>query len=73
VPEDRQSIDEQRADRFFLTDVCGTETYDAIQKELLAKHERDSFGELPEDFFVELSARLSDLFNRCARMCESQE
>jgi hypothetical protein len=65
------SIDAQRADRFFLTDVCGTETYEAIQEELLAKHQRDSSGELPAEFFAELSARLKDLFNRCARMCDA--
>jgi hypothetical protein len=67
------SMDEQLADRFFLTDVCGTETYAAIQKELLAKHEHGSSGDLPEDFFAELSARLCDLFKRCAKMCEAQE
>jgi hypothetical protein len=67
------SMEEQLADRFFLTDVCGTETYAAIQKELLAKHERDPSGELPEDFFAELSACLCDLFDRCARMCEALE
>jgi hypothetical protein len=51
--------------------VCGTETYKAIQEELFGKHERDSFGELPETYFAELSGKLKDLFNRCAAMCGS--
>ena len=67
------TFDEQRADRFFLTDVCDTEAYQEINEELLAKHQRDSSGELPTEFFAELSARLRDLLDRCARMCDAQE
>jgi hypothetical protein len=69
--EDTRLIEERRADRFFLTDVCTTETYKAIQEELSAKHERNSFGELPETYFAELSGKLKDLFERCAAMCGS--
>ncbi len=71
MQEDTRSIDEQRADRFFLTDVCTTETYKTIQEELSAKYERDSFGELPKTYFDELCGKLKDLFNRCAAMCGS--
>ena len=65
------SIDEQRADFFFLTDVCSTETYTAIQAELMAKHERDFSGEFSERYFAELSDELRDLFDYCSSMCRN--
>jgi hypothetical protein len=71
MPEDTSSTAEQRANRLFLTEICATETYKEIQTELVAKHEDDSLGDLPEAYFSELSSRLKDLFNRCAAMCES--
>lgn len=67
--QNTRSIDEQRADRFFLMDVCNTETYRAIQTELMAKYERDFSGELPENYFAELSDKLRDLFDHCSSMC----
>jgi hypothetical protein len=71
MPEDASSTAEQCANRLFLTEICTTETYKEIQAELVAKHERDSLGELPEAYFSELSGKLKDLFNRCAAMCGS--
>ena len=58
---------------FFLTEVCNTEAYSAIQTELTAKHERDLSGELPERYFAELSDKLRDLFDRCSSMCSSRK
>jgi hypothetical protein len=71
MPKDKSSTAEQHANRFFLTDVCTTETYKAIQEELFTKHERDSSGELPDAYFSELSSKLKEMFHYCAAMCGS--